>query len=53
VIAGARALLADSSSGRAPLFFEHFLLPFADVAQILVCVAMIATALQRGPVQQD
>jgi len=53
MIAGVRALLADRSSGLAQLFFQHFLLPFADVAQILVFVAMIATALQRGLVQQD
>jgi len=43
-----RAVLADSSSGLAQLFYTHFLLPFADVAQVLVFVAMIATALQRA-----
>ncbi len=53
MIASIRALLADSSSGLAELFYAHFLVPFADVAQVLVFVAMIATALQRGLVQQD
>jgi hypothetical protein len=53
VIASVRAVLADSSSALAELFYAHFLLPFADVAQVLVFVAMIATALQRGLVQQD
>ena len=48
-----RALLGDSSSALAQLFFDHFLLPFADVAQVLVFVAMIASSLQRGLVQQD
>jgi hypothetical protein len=36
-----RAVLADSSSGLAQLFYTHFLLPFADVAQVLVFVAMM------------
>ena len=45
MIASVRAVLVDSSSGLAQLFYTHFLLPFADVAQVLVFVAMIATAL--------
>ena len=44
--------VADSSS-LARLFDDHFLMPFAGVAQVLVLVAMIASALQRGLAQQD
>jgi hypothetical protein len=47
-----RALLADSTN-LARLFNDHFLVPFADVAQVLVFVAMIASALQRGLAHQD
>ena len=45
--------LADSGTALAQLFYSHFLVPFADVAQVLVFVAMIATSLQRGLTQQD
>ena len=38
MIASMRAMLADSSSALAELFYAHFLLPFADVAQVLVFV---------------
>jgi hypothetical protein len=52
VIAAVRALLADSAS-LAKLFNDHFLVPFADVSQVLVFVAMIATSMQRGLAHQD
>ena len=48
-----RGVLADSGTALAQLFFAHFLVPFADVAQVLVFVAMIATSLQRGLAHQD
>ena len=45
-------MVADSSN-LARLFDDHLLTPFADVAQVLVLVAMIASALQRGLAHQD
>jgi hypothetical protein len=52
MVALIRGVLADSSS-LARLFNDHFLIPFADVAQVLVFVAMIASSLQRGLAHQD
>ncbi len=51
MVALIRAVLADSTN-LAKLFNDHFLVPFADVAQVLVFVAMgragLAASQRRG-----